>query len=274
MLKRVLTTVVMLPILIGIVILGGVCLRIAILILSVIGLNEIYMSISKGNKEVHLIGYIFCVFYSQLLDDYFLRSLYVITSVFILTLLIYLVITHKKTNIIDCAVTMFGFYYVTFLLSNVYFVREIPEYGQYLVWLIFICAWASDTGAYFVGVNFGKRKLVPLLSPGKTVEGTVGGILSAGILAFVYGFVLQTYFGLEINFIWIFAVIGVIGAALSQLGDLTASAIKRYTGIKDFGGILPGHGGVMDRFDSVLFTAPAVYLMVRILLYIMERQGA
>jgi len=269
MLKRVVTSVVLLPLLFFIVIRGGVYLRIATLVVAAIGMNEVYTSLSGGNKKIHIIGYIFCVFYMLMLEDEFHRGLYVITSVFILTLLIYLVIAHNEINIIDCSITMFGFYYVAFLLSNIYFVRVFPKYGQYFVWLIFICAWASDTGAYFAGVNLGKHKLIPSLSPKKTVEGTVGGILTAGILAFLYGFAVQYYTRPEINLMWVFAGVGIIGAAISQLGDLSASAIKRHTGIKDFGSIMPGHGGIIDRFDSVLFTAPAVYLTMRVLFYFM-----
>lgn len=267
MFKRILTSVVLLPVFVLLVLLGGIYLRIAIAVLSLVGMSEIYAALSKKNKSVHIIGYIFCIFYNMMIEDQLHRGLYVITSVFILTLLIFLVIKHDEINIIDCAVTMFGFYYVSFLLSNIYFVREFPQYGLYFVWLIFICAWASDTGAYFVGVNFGKHKLIPTLSPNKTIEGTVGGIITAGLLALAYGFILSRFYGLTQNIIWLLAIIGVIGSVLSQLGDLTASAIKRYTGIKDFGSLLPGHGGIMDRFDSVLFTAPAVYLTMRMLFY-------
>lgn len=267
MLKRLLTSILLLPIFIVLILLGGIYLRVAIIILSLVGMNEIYIALSKENKNVHIIGYIFCVFYNLMIEEQLTRGLYVTTSLFIVILLIFLVVNYEKVNIMDCAVTMFGFYYVSFLLSNIYLVREFPQYGLFFVWLIFICAWASDTGAYFVGVNLGKHKLIPSLSPKKTIEGTIGGIVSAGLIALLYGVVLWVFYGLTSNLVWFLAIIGVIGAILSQLGDLTASAIKRYTGIKDFGSVLPGHGGIIDRFDSVLFTAPVVYLTMRILLY-------
>jgi phosphatidate cytidylyltransferase len=147
-------------------------------------------------------------------------------------------------------------------------VREFPEHGIYFAWLIFISAWASDTGAYFVGSKWGRRKLAPQLSPNKTVEGAMGGLLAAVVFSFAYGAVLWACFEkIPSDFVWILAIVGLIGALLSQLGDLTASAIKRHTGIKDFGSLLPGHGGIIDRFDSVLFTAPAVYLSMRAILY-------
>lgn len=268
MIKRILTTVLLLPVFIVLILLGGIYLRIAIMILSLVGMKEVYVALSKKNKSVHIIGYIFCIFYNLMIEEQLMRGLYVTTSVFMVTLMIFLVLNHEKINIVDCAVTMFGFYYVSFLLSNIYLVREFPKYGMFFVWLIFICAWASDTGAYFVGVNFGKHKLIPSLSPKKTVEGTIGGIVTAGLIALIYGLVLWNFYGLTSNLVWFLTIVGVIGAVLSQLGDLTASAIKRYTGIKDFGSLLPGHGGIIDRFDSVLFTAPAVYLTMRMLLYI------
>jgi phosphatidate cytidylyltransferase len=268
LLKRVLTSVILLPVFIALILPGGIFLRFAVIVLSLIGMNEVYKAVSKKNMGVHVIGYVFCIIYNLCIEDVFERTLFVITSLFILSLLIYLVINHKKVNIIDCAVTIFGFYYVPFLFSNIYLVRGFSQaQGLHFVWLIFICAWACDTGAYFVGSNFGKRKLMESLSPNKTVEGSVGGVIFASLASFVYGIILWKFFGLEYKLIWFVTLIGALGSVLSQLGDLTASAIKRYTGIKDFGSVLPGHGGIIDRFDSVLFTAPAVYLAIRLLFY-------
>ena len=267
LLKRVLTTAALLPLFIFIVVCGGVFLRIAILIISVVGMNEIYSAISKDNKKIHAIGYIFAVIYTFMLEDQLPRGLYVITSLFIMTLLIYVVITYGETNITDLSATMFGFYYVTFLMSNIYLAREFTEYGKYFVWLIFICAWVSDTAAFLVGGNFGKHKIAPRLSPNKTLEGAAGGVCASCLAAFIYGYVLYRLDLVNIFPLRHFALIGVLGSLLSQAGDLAASAIKRYTGIKDFGFLLPGHGGVLDRFDSVLFTAPAVYLIMRVLFH-------
>ena len=118
-----------------------------------------------------------------------------------------------------------------------------------------------DSGAYFAGRAFGKRKLCPVISPHKTVEGAVGGVISTVICMVLYGLVLQLAFDYKINYL-LCIVYGVLGAVASILGDLTFSVIKRQTGIKDYGNLLPGHGGILDRFDSTSIVAPLVELLV------------
>lgn len=130
--------------------------------------------------------------------------------------------------------------------------------GKYAYILIFIGAWATDTGAYFVGVLFGKHKLIPAVSPKKTVEGALGGILGCVLGFFVYGLILDKAFYIEVNYLPLL-VLAVPVAIVSQIGDLIASYLKRESGIKDFGFIFPGHGGVMDRFDSIIAVAPIIY---------------
>ncbi|MCL2576405.1 MAG: phosphatidate cytidylyltransferase [Defluviitaleaceae bacterium] len=172
----------------------------------------------------------------------------------------------KRKNIFTVLV---GFIYVFILLSCVFFVRHF--FGLWYTWFIFIAAWGCDTGAYFCGKAFGKRKLVPKLSPNKTISGAVGGTITAAVLCAVFAaFIIPTFMpvvacggGITTNpNIILFALYGAIAAILAQAGDLTASAIKRRTGIKDFGGIIPGHGGVLDRFDSILFVAPFALLFL------------
>ncbi len=267
MLKRVLTSIIGLPILVFFVYMGGIYLKLVLLLLIVGGMQEVYRAISKEPKIIHYIGYIFAAVYIAVID-YLPNSeaMYMVLICFTLSILVLSVTAHKKINVIDCAVTLFGFFYIAILLSTIYLVRE-SNLGKHFVWLIFITAWGCDTGAYFVGITMGKHKLVPELSPKKTIEGSIGGVVCAGIIATVYA-LLDTYFFFktqDFNLIFGCAITGVAGAVFSQLGDLTASAIKRHTGIKDFGRILPGHGGIIDRFDSILFTAPAVYLMMLVL---------
>jgi len=128
--------------------------------------------------------------------------------------------------------------------------------GAYFIWFIFIGAWATDTFAYFIGRKFGKHKLIPEVSPNKTVEGSVAGLAAAILFTVVFGCL---FFHTGMIYIVHYSVIGVISGIFSQLGDLTASSIKRFTRVKDYGNILPGHGGIMDRFDSILFIAPLIY---------------
>jgi phosphatidate cytidylyltransferase len=128
------------------------------------------------------------------------------------------------------------------------------------VWLVYIIAFGSDTFAYFTGKFFGKNKLYPEVSPNKTIEGAIGGIIGSTILSIIY------FNYLSINKYFYIIIFSVSASIFSMAGDLTASKIKREFGIKDFGYLLPGHGGIMDRFDSVLFVAPAVYYFITLFL--------
>jgi phosphatidate cytidylyltransferase len=134
---------------------------------------------------------------------------------------------------------------------------EKLKYGNIILWLPFLTAWFTDTFAYFVGVYMGKVKLCPKISPKKTVEGAFGGIIGSVALSILSGFVINSL-GVDIDIIH-FVITGFLCGIASEIGDLAASYTKRYTGIKDFGNIIPGHGGVLDRFDSILFTAPVIY---------------
>jgi phosphatidate cytidylyltransferase len=160
-----------------------------------------------------------------------------------------------------------GVVYVGWLFSYLIFLRSLPgdirvplfgyhlpqtAWGAWAVLYIIAVTWSTDSGAYFAGLRWGKKKLAPRLSPGKTVEGAVGGMFTAGLMSLAWG----TWIGLA----WYHCILlGVTLGVLAQVGDLCESAIKRDLGIKDFGSLLPGHGGILDRFDSLLFTAPVAY---------------
>ncbi len=153
----------------------------------------------------------------------------------------------------------FGVFYVTVMLSYIYQIRMLPG-GAFTVWLVFICSWGCDTCAYCVGMLIGKHKMAPKLSPKKSVEGGVGGIAGAALIGILYALAIN-HWGHAGAEVFSFAVIGAAGGAISQIGDLGASAIKRNYGIKDYGKLIPGHGGILDRFDSVIFTAPIIYYL-------------
>ena len=155
--------------------------------------------------------------------------------------------------------------YAPVMLSFIYLVRELP-YGVYTVWMIFISSWICDTCAYLTGICIGKHKLAPILSPKKSIEGAVGGIMGSAIVGALYGYFVVESVVVEQSITWIFVVISAAGAVISQVGDLAASAIKRNQEIKDYGKLIPGHGGVMDRFDSVIFTAPMIYFLTLLLI--------
>lgn len=166
----------------------------------------------------------------------------------------------------------FSFFYGPVCLSFIYLTRELgrsmpggAKIGLYTVWLILLSSWGCDTCAYCVGMLIGKHKMSPHLSPKKSVEGAVGGVLGAAALGALYGFLIQDSIA-DRRVVLFFALICGVGALISMVGDLAASAVKRNAGIKDYGKLIPGHGGVMDRFDSVIFTAPVIYFMTVMLL--------
>ena len=149
---------------------------------------------------------------------------------------------------------------IPYLLSSLISLRTMPA-GPMLVMLPIVSAFLTDSGAYFVGVARGKRKAFPNISPNKTVEGCIGGLIigAAGVL--IYGVILAFITPFTIV-VFAFILYGVVGAVVTEFGDLVFSFIKRKCGIKDYGKIIPGHGGVLDRFDSMIFTAPVMYLLV------------
>ena len=159
----------------------------------------------------------------------------------------------------------FSFVYAPVMFSFIYMTRELG-YGLYFVWMIFISSWISDTFAYIFGMLFGKHRLAPVLSPKKSVEGSVAGIIGSALCGGLFGFFLVEQVIHEQDVTLVFAIIGGIGSMISQIGDLAASAIKRNYEIKDYGKLIPGHGGIMDRFDSVIVTAPMIYFLFRILI--------
>ena len=136
--------------------------------------------------------------------------------------------------------------------------------GKYIVWLIFLCSWGCDTCAYLVGVMFGKHKMAPVLSPKKSIEGGIGGVVGAALLGFIYASVFVDQLTIEKAKI-IFPIVCAVGGIISQIGDLTASGIKRDHDIKDYSQLIPGHGGILDRFDSVIITAPIIFYLVEFL---------
>ena len=170
------------------------------------------------------------------------------------------VFTFPKYQASQIMAAMFAYLYAPFMLSFIYMIREGFEHGNYLVWFVFLCSWGSDTCAYAVGVLIGRHKMTPKLSPKKSVEGAVGGVVGAALLFVIYThFAVNRYSEEELPLLLV-AVLGAAGALVSMVGDLAASAIKRDHGIKDYGKLIPGHGGIMDRFDSVIIAAPLIFI--------------
>lgn len=150
---------------------------------------------------------------------------------------------------------------IPYFLSSFIRLKSLPL-GDFIILIPLVCSFTSDAFALFAGMAFGKHKLAPELSPKKTVEGAVGGFVACVVCTVIYGLILQKSFGMSISYP-LLVLYGMLGSPISQLGDLSFSYIKRQYGIKDFGNIFPGHGGVLDRFDSVIFCAPLIELLLR-----------
>ena len=195
-----------------------------------------------------------------------LCSLAMLVVIFINMTLV--IVLHGKLHFKDVLSNAFLTIYITTTTSCIIITRAYFGTG-YMV-LIFLCAWSSDTFAYFAGKFLGRHKLIPKVSPNKTVEGAVGGIIGAVVICSAYLYILNLAIGANSPWLLLGALAGITGGVFGQLGDLAASAIKRDTGVKDFGSIFPGHGGVMDRFDSVMFIAPVIFGILTVVLTLLE----
>jgi phosphatidate cytidylyltransferase len=247
---------------------GSTYLLVGFFVIAMIGIQELFHAFrGKGFKPLFGIGilWVFLLFLFLEVEgvytviDSSLRPQAISVAIFLTLLgsLLLMVLKSKEINILDITITIFGVIYVGYLFTFIPATRFLPQ-GEYLVWIIFIGAWLTDTFAYFTGVKFGKRKIIPEVSPKKTVEGFIGGAVGCSLSILLFGIYMNQTGVLDVHTIH-FLMIGIICGVLAQIGDWSASAIKRYTGVKDFGTIMPGHGGVLDRFDSILMIAPFVY---------------
>ena len=182
--------------------------------------------------------------------------------IFLFYVLSVAVFSKGKISSVDVTVVFTMIFYIIFGFSAIISVRNAPN-GAYLFLLIFMSSWISDTGAYFTGVFFGKKKLIPEVSPKKTIEGAIGGLFFCVLSFVIYGIIMQYRFDFEPNYIML-GVLGLILSVISICGDLIASLIKRHFDIKDYGNLIPGHGGIMDRFDSVIATASVMGVIINL----------
>jgi len=253
---------------------GGLPFAVAICIFSLLGANEFYANVRKiGIRPVEWAGFAAVALFVVSARTYEIKT---IGSIFpaVLTLLLILsfcteFFRRNRAPIINVGTTVFGAIYVGWMISQLVVLRGFggtiqvgsykAEAGAWLVMLTFLCTWACDSGAYFIGRSFGKRKIAPNLSPNKTVEGSIGGFVGSVIFALIMGTVIRLPIQHSL-------ALGAMFGVLCQLGDLSESAIKRELAVKDFGTIMPGHGGILDRFDSVLFAGPAAYYYIVIFL--------
>lgn len=257
---RILSAIIALPIVIFPLYLGGWLTSVLILVAISIGLWEFNRAFKMEEGFIYFLQLLLTL--GLFILQYSRRLEYILISLVLMIILsfIYYIIRYPKVELQTVFIGLIGYFYISVMMSHIVLVRNMDQYGHILIWLILLISFGSDTFAYFTGVFLGKHKLAPKLSPNKTIEGAIGGILGSGILTTLYTFFLAyTETNIELHHFIGFALMGIVGSIFGQFGDMTASAMKRVTKIKDFGTLIPGHGGIVDRMDSIIFVAPFVY---------------
>lgn len=283
MLKRIISALVAMVIGISALVLDNpIVYLVLISLFSAVGTFELIRAIKCHN---HQFLTCFCVFFSlgvpSILTIPKIRPFWVTAClVYIMVLLLVMLAQHKTIKFVEVAACGGAALAIPISLSCIIFVRYLPWYanggyfpGVYMIVYLLFCAWLGDSGAYFVGTFFGKHKLCPEISPKKTVEGFIGGIVTVGIAVtiqcLVYNLLLPSPETYKMNYAVIIPI-GMVASVTGVLGDLSMSVIKRQYDVKDFGNVMPGHGGILDRFDSVLFVAPFIYVVYRFVSPLMQ----
>lgn len=244
---------------------GGIVTCGLMALVSLVGNMELLRVYGVNKKTPGIVCYLATVLYYIAIYLDRMDIIVPMMVVYLLVMLAVYVLTFPTYSDKQIMAAFMDFFYVSVMLSFVYLIRNM-EHGLVLVLLIFVSSWINDTCAYFVGRALGKHKMAPVLSPKKSIEGLIGGIVGAGVFGAVFGILFDKYVDTMNYAPLLFAVVSAVGALPAVIGDLAASAIKRNNDIKDYGKLIPGHGGILDRFDSIIFTAPIIYYLLVYLL--------
>ncbi len=219
----------------------------------------------KNNKELQIAAMLLALgmSFASARDSYPVYWMRAMLYIGVVVLFVLLLRHHTKFGFQELAGAYFGGILIPYLLMSLIRMFTMSENGAFHLVIPLLAAWGSDTCALFAGMAFGKHKLAPVISPKKTVEGAIGGVVGAAVLTVIYGIAVSAFTNLTLSVPLCMAA-GIFGAVLGQIGDLSFSIVKRKSGIKDYGKIFPGHGGVLDRFDSVIFVAPLVELLLHL----------
>ncbi len=263
--RRILTAVIGIPMTIFVINYGEWLFAAAILILTLLAWHEFYIMLQNKNIRIfYKLG--FLTNFLLLGCAWLGNSQEIIMVLFFALLFILLnsVLSGKKFTVVDAAFSLFGIMYIGISFSHLLLLRYSDSSvhiatswgtlsaGAAYLWLAFVGTWANDTFAYFIGSRFGRHKLCPAVSPAKTIEGALGGMFGSIIAILTLGMLFHLSIAQSV-------VMGILVGLAAPVGDLTESAIKRFANVKDSGRILPGHGGILDRFDSILFVVPVIY---------------
>ncbi len=264
--KRITSGLLGFPLVVLVLLIGNkVVVDIALSIIALLAMNEYLNAISNVAKPVKWLGYVSC-FSIAIIHIVPEECLNMIVTLAVPTILIILfaqvIATEMRTSFKDIAYTFIGIFYVVFFIMFVAFIDGMPN-GKILIWYAIFAAWGTDIFAYVIGKHFGKHKFSKV-SPKKSIEGCIGGTIGALIMMLIYTYVANTFWGMNYSYLFI-AGIGIILSLIGQIGDFAASSIKRFVDIKDFSNLIPGHGGMLDRIDSLIFLAPFAYALFTLL---------
>ena len=264
--KRITSGLLGFPLVLLILLIGDkIIVDVALSIIALLAMNEYFNAVAKVSKPVRWLGYLSCLSIAlvHIVPKEYLSTIVTLAVPTILLILFSQVIaTEMKTTFKDIAYTFIGIFYVVFFMMFVAFINGMQD-GNILIWYAIIAAWGTDIFAYFVGKAIGKHKFSKV-SPKKSIEGCIGGTLGAILLMILYTYVANTFWGMNYSYLFI-AGIGLILSLIGQIGDFAASSIKRSVDIKDFSNLIPGHGGMLDRIDSLIFLAPFAYALFTLL---------
>ena len=234
-------------------------------VVTILAMDEYLKAISKVCKPIKWIAYLSCIIIAiiHIIPKEAIPTITILAvPVILLILFAQVIATNMKTNFKDVAYTFLGIFYIIFFMAFIAIIDGMNN-GKILIWYALIAAWGTDIFAYFIGKKFGKHKFSKV-SPKKSIEGCVAGSIGAVILSLIYTYLCNTFFGMEYSYIFI-TIMTIVLSLIGQIGDFAASSIKRYVDIEDYSILIPGHGGMLDRIDSLLFLAPFAYMFFTII---------
>lgn len=254
------------PLVLIIFLLGNkIVVDVALTVIALLSIDEYFNAVKRVAKPVRWLGYVTCfsIAWIHIIPGEYLNMVVTLSVPTILIILFaQVIITNMKTTFKDIAYTFVGIFYVVFFIMFIAFINGMPN-GKILIWYALFAAWGTDISAYVIGKHFGKHKFSKV-SPKKSVEGCIGGTIGAIILMLAYTYFANTYWGMNYSYLFIGGM-GVILSLVGQIGDFAASSIKRFVDIKDYSNLIPGHGGMLDRIDSLIFLAPFAYALFTLL---------
>lgn len=264
--QRITSSLLGFPLVLVILLIGDkVLVDIALSIIALLAMSEYFNAVSKVSKPVKWVGYVSCfsIAIIHIVPETYLKTIVTLgVPTILLVLFAHVIATDMKISFKDIAYTFIGIFYVVFFIMFVAFIDGMPN-GKILIWYALMAAWGTDIFAYFIGKACGKHKFSKV-SPKKSIEGCIGGTIGAVLLMLAYTYIANTYWGMDYSYIYI-VLIGVVLSLIGQIGDFSASAIKRFVDIKDYSNLIPGHGGMLDRIDSLIFLAPFAYSLFTLL---------